>query len=87
MHINVSVSILYIYCDVKIGCSAELYHFFDTGDEKVGYGEHIVRLLTYLPEVVFYKVPYRPKLLYDAGRYLGNMANVMEVNCFNNDVS
>lgn len=43
-------------------------------------GDHIVRLLEFLPGKIFYEVPPTSDLLYDVGRYVGNMDRVLKVN-------
>ncbi|GLV43483.1 uncharacterized protein CBL_04025 [Carabus blaptoides fortunei] len=43
-----------------------------------GSGDHVVRLLEFLPGKIFYEVPPTPDLLYDVGRYVANLNKVLK---------
>ena len=40
---------------------------------------HVVRLVTYIPGIVFHKIPYTADMLYELGQHVGRLDKVLKV--------
>ena len=60
------------YCSTK----PEIILFsLDPEEDEV----HVVRMLTYIPGIVFHKIPYTAEMLHEVGRHVGRLDKVLRV--------